>query len=456
MKVSFHGAAREVTGSCHLIEARKKKVLIDCGMFQGGNATTAENYKGFGFNPAQVDHLLLTHAHCDHTGRIPQLVKAGFKGDITSTAPSSELAKLVMLDSAHLQEEDAKRKHGQKREPLYSSSDVEMAMRQFKQTVNYGQTIEVAEGIRATFFDAGHILGSAFILLEIEEGGMTKSILFSGDLGNKNKPIVRNTAKRPDADFVVSESTYGDRIHKPLDKSIDEFYGAITSTFEAGGNVFIPTFAIERAQEIIYFLREGIEKKKLPKKMQVFLDSPMAIRATEIFRRHPEFYADGARSLVDRGIDPFYVPGLQFTQSMDESKSINDIKSGAVILAGSGMCNGGRILHHMRNNLQNPANSFIFINYASRDSLPRRIIDGVNPVRIYGEEISVRAKLHTINGFSAHADKAELISWHGQAPLPLQTFLVHGSIESMKVLSKKLATDEHPVVMPEPHEVFKL
>ena len=443
MKISFHGADQEVTGSCHLIECNGKRVLVDCGMFQGGRRLEEENATDFGFQAADIDYLLLTHAHLDHCGRIPLLAKRGFRGEIITTAASRELARLVMLDSAHLQEEEAQyqsrklaRRHGHHNrqwvKPLYTVLDTLNSLDYFGRTALYEQPLDVAPGIRATFLDAGHILGSASILLELEEHGRERTVLFSGDLGYTGRPLLRDPVPPPHADVVVMETTYGDRLHKRLQPSIDELYAAIEDTFRRGGNVVIPTFALERAQELLYFLHQGLAQGRLPASVQVFLDSPMAISATEIFEHHPECYDARTAALFAEGNDPFDLPGLHFVRETAESIALNNIGGGAVIMAGSGMCTGGRVRHHLKHNLWRTDSSIIFVGYAARGTLARHIIDGADSVRIFQEEIPVRAKVYTIGGFSAHADRDELLAWHRHIGGPERTILVHGEEEVMK------------------------
>ncbi len=452
MKISFHGADQEVTGSCHLVECNGHKILIDCGMFQGGREMAEDNAEPFGFNAREIDLLLLTHAHLDHCGRIPLLLKRGFEGEIITTDASRELAQLVMLDSAHLQEEEAayqarkqarsgKHHHHASKgaaQPLYSVLDTLNAMHLFGRSARYGEAIEVAPGIRATFIDAGHILGSASILLELEENGRRKTVLFSGDLGYSGRALLRGPTPPPPVDVVVMETTYGDRLHKALQPSIEELYSAVLDTFDRGGNVVIPTFALERAQEILYFLHEGVAQGPLPGSMQVFLDSPMAISATEIFERHPECYNGETAALFSDGKDPFSVPGLHFTRETAESMALNKISGGAVIMAGSGMCTGGRVRHHLNHNLWRSNSSVIFVGYAANGTLARRIVDGAKTVRIFGEEIEVRAKIYTIGGFSAHADRDELLAWLRHTGQPERTILVHGEAEAMQSFANHL------------------
>ncbi len=465
MKISFHGADHQVTGSCHLVECNGKQILIDCGMFQGGRELAEENTEAFGFDAASIDYLLLTHAHLDHCGRIPLLTKRGFKGEIITTSASRELAHLVLLDSAHLQEEEAAyqsrkdaRRHGhhniKELEPLYSVLDALNSMDFFGRMASYNVAIDIAPGIRATFLDAGHILGSASIFLELEENGLQRSVIFSGDLGYSGRALLRDPIISAKADVVVMETTYGDRLHKQLQPSIEELYTNIIDTFSRGGNVIIPTFALERAQELLYFLHQGVKQNHLPESMQVFLDSPMAISATEIFQHHPESYNTETAELFHQGKNPFSLPGLHFTRETSQSMALNNITGGAVIMAGSGMCTGGRVRHHLKYNLWRENSSVIFVGYAAQGTLARRIIDGAKKVRIFQEEIPVRAKIITIGGFSAHADRDELLKWHKQTGNPQKTYLVHGEEDALQEFSKHLHNTE--IIMPKHNDTFQL
>ena len=464
MKISFHGADHQVTGSCHLLECNGKRILIDCGMFQGGRELAEENAEAFGFEAADIDYLLLTHAHLDHCGRIPLLTKRGFKGEIITTSASRELAHLVLLDSAHLQEEEAayqSRKaarrhnhHNKEIKPLYSVLDALNSMDFFGRVASYNTVLDIAPGIRAIFMDAGHILGSASIFLKLEENGKKRSVLFSGDLGYSGRSLLRDPVINKKADVVVMETTYGDRLHKQLEPSIEELYQNIEDTFHRGGNVIIPTFALERAQEILYFLHQGIKQNRLPASTQVFLDSPMAISATEIFQHHPESYNAETAKLFHQGKNPFSLPGLHFTRETAQSIALNNITGGAIIMAGSGMCTGGRVRHHLKYNLWREKSSVIFVGYAAYGTLARRIIDGAKKVNIFHEEIPVRAKIFTIGGFSAHADRDELLAWHQQAGSPQKTYLVHGEENAMQKFAKHLHNTE--VIMPKQNESFNL
>ena len=464
MKISFHGADQGVTGSCHLVECAGQRILIDCGMYQGGRELVEENAEPMGFDPASIDFLLLTHAHLDHCGRIPLLAKRGFSGEVITTAASLELARLVLLDAAGLQEEEAryqerraKRRHGKRKkffEPLYTTLDALNSLEYFGRRASYNEPLKLSPGVRATFLDAGHILGSASILLELEENGRPHRLLFSGDLGYSGRAILRDPTPPPAVDTVVMESTYGDRLHKQLKPSIDELYDVINQTVGRGGNIIIPTFALERAQEILYYLREGSRDGHIGRYTTVFLDSPMAISATQIFARHPECFDTEALDLSNDGKDPFNLPGLRFTRETADSMAINRIEGGAVIMAGSGMCTGGRVRHHLKHTLWNRRNSVVFVGFAAHGTLARRIVDGAKRVSIFGDEIEVRASIHTIGGFSAHADQAELLAWHAKTGNPKTTYLVHGEERSMQALAHKITNSQ--VEMPGLHQQYEL
>jgi metallo-beta-lactamase family protein len=452
MRLSFHGADRDVTGSCHLLECAGRRLLIDCGMFQGGRELDEENANAFGFDPAAIDAVLLTHAHLDHCGRLPLLVKRGFHGEIIATAATRELARIVLLDAAHLAEEDAE--HGTRRrrrrgEPpaaaLYTLVDAMAALDGFGRTATYGVPLQLGPGLRASFHEAGHILGSASVLLEASESGRTRRLLFSGDLGNAGRPILRDPAP-PEADVVVMESTYGDRRHRSMAASVVELCEAINATLQRGGNVIIPSFALERTQEILFHLRAATADGRLPAQLPVFLDSPMAISATEVYRRHPECFDAETAELFRNGQDPMRPAGLRLVRDPAGSMALNRIEGGAVIMAGAGMCTGGRVRHHLRHNLWRPAASVVFVGFAARGTLARRIIDGAERVSIFGEDVPVRAHVHTINGFSAHADQVELLAWHARAGGRERTILVHGEPTAMEALAGRLTTV--PVTMP--------
>lgn len=462
MKLSFHGADEGVTGSCHLVETGGRRILVDCGLFQGSGELHEDNSAPLGFDPASLDCVLLTHAHLDHCGRLPLLVKRGFRGQIVATKATCELARLVMLDAAHLHEEENRRhaqgalRSGAKEiePPLYSIVDALDTIGRFGVAAEYGRPVEIKAGMRATFFNAGHILGSASVLLEFDESQGHRSILFSGDIGSPGRPLLRPPETPTAAEIVVMETTYADRSHRQFGVSVGELYDAINAALARGGNVLIPTFALERAQELLFFLRQGIEEKRLPASLPVYLDSPMAISASEIFERHCESFLPEVQDLFRSGKDPFRVPGLRLTRERADSMSINRVSGGAVIMAGSGMCTGGRIRHHLRHNLWRSETGIVFVGYAAAGTLGRRIIDGAKQVQLFGEDLPVRAHVHTISGFSAHADQAGLLGWQDRIGGKQAIFLVHGEGPAMKTFAALLKTAR--VEMPRLHEQFEI
>ncbi len=444
MKVIPYGGAKRVTGSCFYVEVRDVRLLIDCGMFQGEDEE--KNYEPFPFDPKKIDYLVLTHAHIDHCGRIPLLVKEGFKGKIICTEPTAKLSRLMLLDASKVMYENYKtllkklaRTGRVPREPLYEEYDVLEAMEFFKIRLPYNKDYRLSKGVVLRLRDAGHILGSAFVELDIYEDKKPKRVIFSGDLGNKNKPIVQDPESPSPADYVFIESTYGDRNHKSFEESKQELLEAIRYTIGRGGNLIIPSYALERAQEILYVLREFYEEGKLPK-CQIFLDSPLAISITKLFTSHPEFYdRDTYEVFLEK--NPFELPNLIYTKDVEESKAINSISSGAIIIAGSGMLNGGRVLHHLKYNLWREECSIVFVGYQPKGTLGRKIIEGAQTVRIFSEEINVRAKVFTINGFSSHADQRGLLEWLSYTQRPQKVFLIHGEEEKMKVFGEAIKNE---------------
>jgi len=461
IQLSFHGAADTVTGSCHLLQAEGLKILVDCGLFQGDRQWEERNQQDFGFDPRSIDYLLLTHGHLDHCGRIPVLVRKGFKGKIVCTSATYDIAKIVLMDSAHIQEEDAEqwrkihaRKGVPQREPLYTTMDALDAFQHFGTFAGYEQPVRLNGKIEVTFKDAGHILGAAFVEVVIKGFG---KVIFSGDLGNRGKPIIKDPCFPDGGDVVVIEGTYADRNHKNIETSVDEFRKAILDTCQRGGNVLIPSFAIERAQEILFYLREFYEQKKLPA-CHVYLDSPMGIRVTDLMRRHPECFDEETARLFEKEEDPFDFPGLQFTKTQEASRQINAVKSHAIIIAGSGMCTGGRIKHHLKHNLWREESSVIFVGYQAEGTLGRKIVDREKQVTIFGETCRVNAQIHTIGGFSSHADKEILIDWLQHNKEIRHLFLVHGERDSLasfqeEVKKRNMAKDIH---IPHLNEKFSL
>ncbi len=452
MRLSFHGAAGGVTGSCFMLTVGDRRLLVDCGMFQGAHEHA--NAAPFGFEPPDIDTVILTHAHLDHTGRLPLLVKRGFRGRVHATAPTRDIARLALLDAAGLQRDDARRRRrqqgGRRQAPLYDDLDVMDALDRFDQPLDYDSPREVLPNVHVTLVDAGHILGSAYAIVEAEG----KRIAFSGDIGNVGKPLVRDPTRPPPSDIVVMETTYGDRDHRPFLESTEELYAAIRLTGERGGNVVIPSFAIERAQELLYVLRMGIEQDKLPHGLHAYLDSPMAISATRLYSRYPDELDAHARKTLASGVDPLDFFGLRFTHATPASRGIRKDKSGAVIIAGSGMCTGGRVLGHLLRELPRKESSIVFVAFASHGTLARRIIEGEREVRVQGKMTRVRAQRFTINGFSSHAGQDELLAWQ-RATGAARTFLVHGADEPRAAMAEALS-GRTEVTMPELHDAFDI
>lgn len=462
--VTSYGAAKVVTGSCHLLAIEGgPTLLIDCGMFQGEKEDS--NYKSFGFEPSEVDYLLVTHAHLDHVGRIPKLVKEGFTGVIYATEATQELAEIIMLDSAKIMNEDYKTqyKRAQRRGkeddvtgPLYEETDVEAAFDLTWHNPEYDQSLTLQEGIHVTYRNAGHILGSSFIEIAYQEHGVEQTIVFSGDIGNNNDMVLPNLEKCPHANTLYVESTYGDRDHKSIDASITEFKRIIIDTMHNWGNVLIPSFAVERTQELLCIFKEMYDRKELPE-CKIFLDSPMATRATEVYRNHSNLLSQECQDIKERDGTVFDFENLVYTLDAEASKAINDVNSRAIIIAGSGMCTGGRILHHFKNRLWNHKNAVIFVGYQAYGTLGRHIVEGARWVKIYHEDILIKASVHTINGFSAHADQKAIVKWISQIEDLNRIFLIHGEEDKQVILRSVLENTLHQKVhIVEPEEVIYL
>jgi len=443
--VKSYGATQEVTGSCHIIEIDDKKIMIDCGMFQGEEEE--KNSQKFGFNPEDIDYILITHAHLDHIGRIPKLIKKGFTGKIYATTPTMELAYIILMDSAKIMNEDfntkrrkAVRKAKEKilKKPLYGPLDVEKTFNQTKWiNPEYDKYYDLCEGISFRYKNAGHILGSAFIELSYIQDGKSKTIVFSGDIGNSNRLVLPDLEKCSRANTLYVESTYGNREHHSIKSTIKEFKKIIIDTLNKKGNVLIPSFAIERTQELLCILREMHSKGELPK-CKIFLDSPMATRATDVYRRYNEELSAKCQHNVREDGSVFNFDSLVYTQTPESSKAINDVKSKAIIIAGSGMCNGGRITHHFKHRIWNPKNTVLFVGYQAKGTLGREIIEGAKWINLYGEDIIVKASIHAINGFSAHADQKAIIKWISKIKKLKNIFLIHGEIESQKAFKEAI------------------
>lgn len=460
MKLTFLGAAREVTGSCFLVETGQVRFLVDCGMIQGGREAAARNRKPFAFEPQSIDFVLLTHAHIDHSGLLPKLTRAGYRGPILATTATADLLQVMLPDSAHIQESEARRDGRRVRaargrntepEPLYTLHDAQECLRQVW-AVPYDEELVPRAGVRCRFRDAGHILGSAIIEVWVNEASATTKLVFSGDLGHPGRPILRDPTPVQDADILVIESTYGDHAHKDHAASQAELIDIVERTlYRQRGNVIIPAFAVGRTQEIIYQLHRLTREGRL-RGLRVFVDSPMATEATRITRHHLELFDDAARNLAAwhaRGRD---LPYLHFTASVEESMALNKVSAGAIIISASGMCDAGRIRHHLRHNLPRRECSVLIAGFQAQGTLGRRLVDGAKRVRMFGQDIPVRAGIHTVGGLSAHADQPALLAWAAgfQRP-PRQTCIVHGETTAADALAEKLgAMPGWNVTVPEP------
>ena len=454
------GAAREVTGSCYVVQVGPTRFLVDCGMHQGGDKEEALNFAPFAFDPVELDFMLLTHAHIDHSGLIPRLVSEGFKGRIYATSPTCDLAEIMLLDSAYIQESEAEwrnrkaRRAGRRlQEALYTQRDAERAIRQFE-PVEYGASKELAPGVTVVFHDAGHILGSAFVELQLSENRECTKLLFSGDVGQPDQPIIRDPEIIELTDYLVMESTYGDRNHVRNGKPEDELAAILEEAQRTGGNVIIPAFAVGRTQELLFFLRKIQNEHDLD--MPVYVDSPLASRATEVFRKHREAYDAESWKLVGEPGGIFDFPEIHYTASAEESKALNG-KKGVVIISASGMADAGRIRHHLKHNLWRPEAHVVIVGFQAQNTLGRRLLEGDKRVRIFGEEIAVRAHIHEISGLSAHADQEQLLAWVSHFKSLRTVILTHGELQAALTLEKLIEDKFHfNVVVAEKNEIFDL
>jgi metallo-beta-lactamase family protein len=438
INLSFLGAARNVTGSRYLVEANHARILIDCGLYQE-REFQHRNWEPFQVPPQELDAVLLTHAHLDHCGLLPKLVKEGFKGRVYCTPATADITKIILLDAAKLQEEDAAykekrhiregRKGSYPEIPLYTIEDAEASLPLFA-TVGYEEPVLIGKGIEATFHDAGHILGSSMIKVRISQGEEKRSIIFSGDVGRWDRPILEDPSVFRKTDYVVVESTYGDRQHEGSKDIGDSLAEIINTTCEAGGNIVVPSFALQRAQEILYYLNKLLMEARIPD-LKVYLDSPMAIKITEVFKRYDKLFDRDMKDLLRQHQSPFDFPGLTMVETVEESKALNTLTEPAMIIAGSGMCTGGRIKHHLINNISRPESAILFVGYQAEGTLGRYILDGAKSVRIHGQPRTVRAKVVQIHGFSAHADRDELLKWLSKLSVnPKRVFVTHGEVKA--------------------------
>ncbi len=466
MKIEFSGAAHGVTGSKHLLHINGKKILLDCGLFQGKRKAAIKANLKFPFDAKEIDAVVISHAHIDHTGALPLLVKNGYEGPIYSTHATRDLCSIMLRDSAYIQEKDAewvkKKMKDPSIEPLYTMQDAEKTIPLFR-SVSYGQKFRVVPGVYVTFHDAGHILGSAVEEWEIrdEETETNIRLGFTGDLGRKKLPILKDPVQLENLDILITESTYGNRFHDEIEDVMNKFAETVNKTFERGGKVFIPAFAVERTQEILYVIRELQSQGKIPQ-IPIFVDSPLATGATEIFSLHPECFDDELLAMVDRGEAPFLDQknGLQFTRTVEDSKALNEFTGPAIIISASGMIEAGRIRHHLANNIEDPRNTLLIVGYMAQNTLGRRLVEGEPMVKIFGKEYQVRMEIVIFNAFSGHADQKGLLRFAKGVGSPKDIFIVHGEEESMRVFREKLAKlpnlKDTCITSPLPGTIYKI
>ncbi len=464
--LKFLGATRQVTGSCYLLQTASENILLDCGMFQGDSRTEDQNRRPFPFRPDSIDAVILSHAHLDHSGLLPKLVREGFRGTVFTTPATRDLLDLMLKDAAYLEQRDVDRENRQRRraarnaiEPLYTVEDVEALLARCE-TVEYGETLRLSQSVEFRYHDAGHILGAAIVEVKITEPHHTARLVFSGDLGNEHSYLMSRPARLDAADVLLMESTYGDRDHRPLDETVEEFAQVLEEAFASRGNVLIPSFAVGRAQELLYLLGRFYQEGRLPQRA-VFLDSPMAIAATEIHHRHMDLIsADEKAELrkVDARNLHEWLPVLKLSRTPEESMAINQITGGAVIIAGSGMCTGGRIVHHLKHNLWRSDAHVVIVGFQAGGTPGRALVDGAQSIHLLGSEIAVKAKIHTLGGFSAHAGQGQLTEWlSGFDKVRPRLYLVHGEEEKSRALQEHLSgTLGWKAHIPEPGEKISL
>lgn len=453
MEITFHGAVRTVTGSQHLITLNGRKILLDCGLYQGSRKDTYQRNLNLPYDAAEVDVLVLSHAHIDHSGNIPNLVKSGFKGDIFCTYATRDLCAIMLRDSAKIQSYDIEylnkkreRKNLPPVEPIYTMEDAVESLKYFI-GLGYERPYRIMPGVTLTFYDAGHILGSAIVTLDVEDEATKtqKRIVFSGDLGRPDRPILRDPTFLDEADILIVESTYGNRTHSPTVEANDKLESIINRTYKRGGKVIVPAFAVGRTQELVYRLHQLVNSRDIPPDLPVFVDSPLAIDATSIYRLHPEAYDEELSEfmLEDRQGDPFGFDMMRYTRTTAESKELNFLREPAVIISASGMAEAGRILHHLKNGVEDPRNTILIVGWQAPHTLGRRLVERVARVKIFGEEWALNAEVETINGFSAHADRNELLAWTGHfKKRPLHTFIVHGEEDASLALAHALTSEQ--------------
>ncbi len=444
MKIKFLGGTKSVTGSMHILESEGKKVLIDCGLFQGRREESNQRNKSLPFEPQTIERMVLSHAHLDHSGNIPTLVKNGYRNTIYSTFATRDLCLLMLRDSANLQEKDAeylnkrnKKKGVQIISPLYTVEEAEKSLEQFK-GIAYNRFFYITPNVRVTFYDAGHILGSALSYFEVFENGKKTRILYAVDLGRKKMPILKDPFQVKDIDYLILESTYGSRLHDDFSTTAERLAQTINRTYQRGGKIIVPAFALERTQEIIYCLHLLEKEGRIPK-LPVYVDSPLAVNVTEVFKLHPECFDKETKMILEKEEDPFGLKRITYITDPEESKKLNRLDESCMIISGSGMCEGGRILHHLKNNIEDPRNTILVVGYMAENTLGRRIVEKYPVVKIFGEEYNLESEVVVLNSFSAHADKNELLLYAEQAQKNLKgVFLVHGEEKESQALKESI------------------
>jgi len=461
MEIKVFGSAKEVTGSCYSLVTKEEKILVDCGMFQGGKDNVRKNFEPFPFNPKEYSALLLTHAHLDHCGRIPKLVKDGFRGKIFATPATKDLALVIMMDSAKVGAEETKHENKRRaeeglppRKPLYDDFDVRNTMKLFVK-VEYCEETKITKNISAMFYDAGHILGSSSIQVHVNEKIKT-SVVFSGDLGQSSSVLVKKIDPIKKADYVFIESTYGDRLHEPIEKRKTELIRVIKESYKRGGKLMIPSFAVERTQELLYYIGKFMREGLVPR-MQVFLDSPMAMKATDVFTKYPDYYNQDVQNSLKDKVELFDFPELTRTESVEDSKKINSIEGPCIVIAGNGMCSAGRIKHHIRNNIDDPKSTLLFVGFQVTGTLGYWIKKGETKIKLLGDEKEVFAKIESIEGFSAHADYPVLIDWlKDYSPKPKRIFITHGELEQSIAFEDRIKKEKFITYIPSLGEKLEL
>jgi metallo-beta-lactamase family protein len=443
MNIKFFGATREVTGSCYLVQVNNKNILIECGMFQGSHEHERHNHDAFPFDVSELDAVIVSHAHLDHTGRLPMLIKEGFHGCIYTHNATVDLCKIMLVDSGYIHEKEARWENKKRErkgltlvEPLYTTAEAETTCQYFK-GLTYNVELEICEGVKLTLRDAGHIIGSAIVELTLTEHDVSKKVVFSGDLGHKNAPILRDPFTIKHADLVIMESTYGDRLHLSWEDTWQEMGQIIAHAKSSKGNILIPAFTVGRTQELLYEFKQHFDEWQLGD-WQIFLDSPMGIKATNVYAKHREVYDKKAIDIAQHDDGIFDLPNLHMSETTEYSMKINQISSGAIIIAGSGMCTGGRIKHHFKHNIWRENSHVLIVGFQARGTLGRSLVDGCENIKLWGEKVQVKANIHTVGGFSAHADQQGLLDWYQGFENKPPVVLVHGEVEAMDILAQKL------------------